>query len=106
MIRQLTFEYSASVALSLGRKSSAPGARATWVFITVSPVVSIGQELAGDCGRLYWRAGGRGFGKAGVGQREDSVAVPGAQRPVEGCCKPGFLSGAACCFRRPNRWHK
>src|SRR5947207_11062595 len=38
MIRQLTFEYSASTGLTLGSEGCAPGARATWVFIDVSGV--------------------------------------------------------------------
>jgi hypothetical protein len=48
MIRQLTFEYSASTASTLGSEGCVP-ARATWVFIDVSVVEVDGP---GNCRQL------------------------------------------------------
>src|SRR6185436_3980572 len=52
MIRQLTFEYSASAALVLGSVGCVPGARATWVFIDVSGVVVDGAKLPSSAGNF------------------------------------------------------
>jgi DNA-binding GntR family transcriptional regulator len=50
MMRQLTFEYSASTLSALGSAGCVPGARATWVFIDVSGVMSMnGRPHSSEC---------------------------------------------------------